>query len=81
MSRTKLMEIIINEDKCVGCRICQLICSSLYQKKFAPHEAYIQIKDAYELKPQILFLEGCNHCGQCARHCLYGALTIKEAEE
>jgi len=77
MSKPKL-EIIIHEEKCAGCRICQLTCSSLYQNKFAPNEAFIQIVDVYELTPKISYLEGCKHCGQCAHHCLYGALEIKE---
>ena len=81
MAKTNLIEIIIHEDKCTGCRICQLICSFIYQKKFAPAMAFIQIEDAYELAPKIFYLEGCTQCGQCARHCLYGALELKEVEK
>lgn len=80
MAETNLVEIIINEEKCTGCRICQLVCSLLYQKKFSPNDAYIQILNIYELTPKISFLEGCTKCGQCAKHCLYGALMIKESE-
>ena len=80
MSISDLVEIVIHEDKCTGCRICQLMCSSIYQKKFAPTEAFIQIVDEYGLIPKISFLEGCKKCGQCARHCLYGALEIVEVE-
>lgn len=80
MSKSDLLNIIIHEYKCTGCRICQLMCSSIYQKKFAPTEAFIQIIDEYGLTPKISFLEGCIKCGQCARHCLYGALEIEEVE-
>jgi NAD-dependent dihydropyrimidine dehydrogenase PreA subunit len=81
VAETNFIEITINEEMCTGCRICQLVCSSIYQKKFSPNDAYIQIFDPYELIPKISFLEGCNKCGQCARHCLYGALIIKESED
>ena len=80
MAKSKPIEIIIHEKNCAGCRICQLMCSSIYQKKFAPTEAFIQILDEYGLIPKISFLEGCIKCGQCAKHCLYGALEIVEVD-
>jgi len=80
MTKSNVINIIIHEDKCTGCRICQLMCSSIYQKKFAPTEAFIQIVDEYGLTPKISFLDGCIKCGQCARHCLYGALELEEVE-
>ncbi|TKJ26419.1 MAG: hypothetical protein CEE42_05150 [Promethearchaeota archaeon Loki_b31] len=79
--KSKLIEIIIHEERCTGCRICQLICSSIYKNKYSPTEAFIQIVDVYELIPKISFLDGCTHCGQCANFCLYGALELKEGEK
>ncbi|MFW9874672.1 MAG: 4Fe-4S binding protein [Candidatus Thorarchaeota archaeon] len=79
MSKKELQEIIVHEDKCTGCRICQLICSSKYEKKFVPMKAFIQIQDFYQLSPIIYFTEKCTMCGQCVLHCLYGALEIKES--
>jgi ferredoxin len=73
-------EIIVNENKCSGCLICELICSYTFRKEFSPTKAYIQI-NTHELTPKISFLEGCTQCGQCVKHCLYGALTFKETEE
>jgi carbon-monoxide dehydrogenase iron sulfur subunit len=79
MSKNNLTEIIINEDRCAGCRICQLICSFTHQQIFAPEKAYIQIQ-IDEIFPKISFLEGCTHCYQCVKHCLYGALELKEVD-
>lgn len=79
MSNKEISEIIFHKEKCTGCRICQLICSSIYEKIFVPERAFIQIQGAYHLSPNIRFIEGCTNCGQCVSHCLYGALEIKES--
>jgi len=57
------------------------MCSSIYKQRYSPAEAFIQINDAYEITPKISFLDDCILCGQCAKHCLYGALELKEVEE
>lgn len=71
--------ILINEEKCTGCLICQMRCSFIYHKEFNPTKAYIQI-DLTEIFPIIQFLDGCSKCGQCVDSCLYGALEIKEED-
>ncbi|MHA2471734.1 MAG: 4Fe-4S binding protein [Promethearchaeota archaeon] len=78
MSKKNPPVIIVHEEKCTFCRICQLICSSVYEKKFAPARAFIQIQDSYQFSPRIYFTEKCTKCGQCVSHCLYGALEIME---
>jgi len=78
LARSIPSEITVIEENCVGCRICQLKCSSVFHNKFIPSEAYIQIDDAYELSPKIIFLDGCTECGQCVKYCPYGALNLKE---
>ena len=80
MQKKSLAEIIIHENKCAGCQICQLICSYTYHKIFAPNLAYIQVV-THELTPKISFLEECTQCHKCVQHCLYGALELKEADE
>jgi Fe-S-cluster-containing dehydrogenase component len=72
--------IIVNQNNCTGCKVCELICSFLYQNEFNPSKANIRIIDEYELTPVIEFTEQCNHCGQCARNCLYGALKLEGDE-
>jgi Fe-S-cluster-containing dehydrogenase component len=70
-------KIIVNQNKCTGCRICQLICSFLHCNEFNPTKANIHILNEYELTPIITFSEKCNHCGQCVKNCLYGALKLE----
>jgi len=73
-------KIRINIEKCVGCRICQLTCSFLYDKSFNPNKARIKISEIYGLTPNIEFTDDCIQCGECANNCLYGALELIEEE-
>lgn len=81
MSKSVPAEIIVIEENCVGCRICQLKCSYIFNQRFVPSEAFIQIIEPYGLNPKITLLEGCTKCGQCVKYCPYGALTIKEGAD
>ena len=81
MDGDNFLEILFNEKKCTGCKICQLWCSFIFNEKFAPSKAFIQIIEDYDgVITNVMFLEGCTQCGQCARHCLYGALELKEGD-
>ena len=72
-------KIKINEKICSGCQICQLKCSYLRDKTFNPSRSFIKIT-VNDIIPRIEFIEGCTKCGQCARHCSYGALKLVEGE-
>lgn len=78
MKKKPIIEIEVNEEKCTGCSICELWCSYTYSDTFDPSKANIKVKDKYSLNPRIIFLDTCVNCGQCANHCLYGALKLKE---
>ncbi|MFX0044166.1 MAG: hypothetical protein ACFE8L_14730 [Candidatus Hodarchaeota archaeon] len=79
MEKEDIINIEIHEEKCTGCIICKLWCSYTHYKMFNPSIAHLDIKDKYGLTPKITFLNNCTNCGQCARHCLYGALIIRES--
>ncbi|MFX0021914.1 MAG: 4Fe-4S dicluster domain-containing protein [Candidatus Hermodarchaeota archaeon] len=78
MTRKSSIEIKINEEKCTGCIICNLWCSYTHYKIFDPSKSNIKIENSHSLNPKIIFLDSCTNCGQCANHCLYGALLIEE---
>lgn len=78
MTKKSNIEIKIDEERCTGCIICVLWCSYTHCKIFDPSRANLKIEDRYGLTPKIIFLDSCTNCGQCANHCLYGALKIKE---
>lgn len=81
MAKKNPIDIIVHENNCTGCLICQLTCSLFHSKKFNLSEAHIQVLNGHSLNPKISFLDSCLRCGQCAQHCLYGALELKEVEE
>jgi formate hydrogenlyase subunit 6/NADH:ubiquinone oxidoreductase subunit I len=74
MNKQNKLEIIVNENLCTGCRMCQLICSFNTYIIFSIEKAFIKIDNAYTLVPKIIFLDGCTKCGLCVQNCLYGAL-------
>ena len=78
MEKTNIIQIEIHEERCTGCVICKLCCSYIHYKTFNPSKANLEIEDKYGLQPKIIFLDSCTNCGQCAQHCLYGALILKE---
>lgn len=78
MEKKNIIQIEIHEERCTGCVICKLWCSYIHYKTFNPSKANLKIEDKYGLQPKIIFSDSCTNCGQCAKHCLYGALTLKE---
>ncbi|MHC1591974.1 MAG: 4Fe-4S dicluster domain-containing protein [Candidatus Helarchaeales archaeon] len=73
----KSIEIIVNSEKCSGCRTCQFICAFTFHETFALNLARIEIDDR-DLYPKITFRDDCINCGTCAKYCVYGALSLKE---
>jgi len=72
--------IFVDASKCAGCLICELRCSLRFEKEFNPAKAAIRIRRLVgaENEYEISFVEKCDNCGICARHCPYGALVQGE---
>ena len=69
--------LITDSENCVGCRLCQMRCSFRFTKRFSFFNARIDISwNEAECRYDISFSEQCDHCGLCARSCVYGALSI-----
>ncbi|MHA1786040.1 MAG: 4Fe-4S dicluster domain-containing protein [Candidatus Helarchaeota archaeon] len=79
MTQDIAFKIEVNEKLCSGCQICQLKCSYIRDKVFNPNRAFIQIS-VNDVIPTIQFLDGCTQCGQCVKHCSYGALKLRRSE-
>ena len=72
--------VIVDPAKCVGCDLCRLRCSFRFAKTFRPSEARISIDWNESLRGyEVALHDDCDHCGLCARYCVYGALIIEKA--
>ncbi|MHB1420177.1 MAG: 4Fe-4S dicluster domain-containing protein [Bacillota bacterium] len=71
--------LVAEEEKCTGCKICQLICSWTNHKTFNPRKAYIQvIVDEKRARFSLAAAQECTECKACIAYCPNGALKIKE---
>ncbi|MHB1125421.1 MAG: 4Fe-4S dicluster domain-containing protein [Bacillota bacterium] len=72
--------LVAEDEKCTGCKICQLICSWTHHKIFNPGKAYIQvIVDERKAKFKLAAGQECTQCKACVVYCPNGVLAIKEA--
>lgn len=76
--------IIVNQEECRRCLICQLVCSLSNYSSFNPAKARIKIgltdkKGGRYITP-IDFTEDCTGCGLCVNYCFYGALILRKEE-
>ena len=70
-------EIHTAQEKCSGCKTCQLWCAFTWTDSINPIRSNIRQEFVPGKGFRIFFLEGCKRCGICADHCEFGAL-IKE---
>ena len=55
--------MLVDAEKCSGCRLCEMVCSFHHEKKFSPKLSRITVikKDRYGLDSPIL----CHQCDPC----------------
>ncbi|MHA1210208.1 MAG: hypothetical protein ACTSSA_10715 [Candidatus Freyarchaeota archaeon] len=75
----RIVEIRTYPMSCVGCLLCQLMCSFTYEKVFNPSKARIIIEKV-DGGAKIGFTDDCVKCGVCADYCMYGVLEKVEEE-
>ena len=70
--------IIVDPHKCVGCRLCELMCSLKHTREFNLKRARIHVIGFEELFSLPIM---CFHCEKpyCAEVCPTGAITREEA--
>ena len=77
------VDVGIAEEKCTGCRVCQLECSFRNGRGFNPAQAHIEIleRSDFGLSYTIDYTSGCIDCLTCVKACAFGALTIEKGAE
>lgn len=74
--------LVVEADKCIGCRICELACSYLHTKEFSPKKSRIKILERRGLGVFIPVIDvSCKaneNCNKCIISCPTKALKIVE---
>jgi Fe-S-cluster-containing hydrogenase component 2 len=67
--------IFCDVEKCTGCQICELVCSSVREKKINPLLSRIHL---VRVDPFVMMAFPCQYCDKptCIRSCLRQALSI-----
>lgn len=74
--------LIVDLDKCTGCRICELVCSMVKEKEFNPRKSLIKVLRNKEVDANFVVLSNkCDYCGDCIEWCTPEALSFVNMEE
>jgi len=70
-----MSKLVFLEDKCKGCRYCEMACALKHEKAFNPKKARIRTKR--QDLPERTSVTYCRHCPEpeCLEACPVGALT------
>jgi len=69
--------IIVDADKCTGCKVCELVCSMKHYGEYNPKKSFIRVLMNKEAHVNIPVLEmNCDFCGTCVHWCPANALSI-----
>jgi carbon-monoxide dehydrogenase iron sulfur subunit len=63
-----------DEEKCIGCRVCEMVCSLSLFNEVNPEKSAIRICTTSDAVTFIV----CNQCGECETVCPEGAIHIDE---
>ena len=69
------MKLILDIEKCTGCKICELACSARHQGVFNPKKAHLKIIDNYKAAGREKGLKSCTLCLTCLKNCPVNAIS------
>jgi Fe-S-cluster-containing hydrogenase component 2 len=82
MMKSEDKVLVVDADKCTGCRVCELICSMAKGGEYNPKRSFIRVMKNREMSVDIVTRDvRCDFCNQCVEWCLPGALKIVSLAE
>ena len=74
--------LIVDADRCTGCRVCELVCSMAKHGEYNPKKSLIRLIRNREMNVDIVALDiNCDFCGKCVEWCLPDALKLVGSAE
>ena len=74
--------LIIDGEKCTGCRVCELICSMIRTGEYNTQKSCIRVLKNMELDVSIPVIDAtCDFCGKCTEWCFQEAIRFVDYEE
>ncbi len=64
-----------DEELCIGCRTCEIVCSLSLFNESNPEKSAIRISES----PQGFDIIVCNQCGECVKMCPEGAIYLEDS--
>ena len=69
--------LILDADKCTGCKLCELVCSAKRHGAYNPAKSLIRVLKNQEMDVNLIALDvRCDFCGRCVEACVPGALEF-----
>jgi len=73
---------IVHIEKCIGCRICELVCSAKDGGGYNPRKSLVKILRNDEMDVRIpVFSVKCDLCGRCVRFCPTKVIEFVDLEQ
>ncbi len=74
--------LIVDGEKCTGCRVCELVCSSARSGEYNPKRSLIKVMRHLEFDVSIPVIDtSCDYCGKCVEWCFPEAIRFVGLEE
>ena len=74
--------LIVDGEKCTGCRVCELVCSMARSGEYNPQKSYIRVLRNMELDVSLPAIDvKCDFCGKCTEWCFQEAIRFVSWEE
>ena len=76
-TKTRLRQVVVHDEKCCGCRTCEIVCALVNDGECNPAIARLHVFfDQFTGEAKIDVEPRCVLCGECVRWCPTEALSV-----